>query len=120
MDWRGRKYYTVFFDNSSIEMRMGYLKNIPGIKFIPYKDIFKQPDELEERGIYHVLIGVPIESYEAVEYELRKAERNDRFCKWKEVKKQDLTRKYDVYGNPMPYRRCDLNPHKRCNHCMDC
>lgn len=34
MDWRGRKYYTVFFDNSSIEMRMGYLKTIPGKIFL--------------------------------------------------------------------------------------
>lgn len=120
MDWRGRKYYIVTFYFDSYDMRMSFLKLIPNIKFTYYKNIPKQRDELEERGNYQFMIGVPNSSSEAVEYELRKAERNDYYCKWKEIK-QDLSKKYlDVFGNPIPYRRCDINPSKRCNHCMNC
>ena len=92
MDWRDRKYYIVTFCFDSYDMRMSFLKLIPNIKFTDYKNIPKQRDEVEERGNYQVMIGVPNSSSEAVEYELRKAERNDFYCKWKEIE-QDLSKK---------------------------
>ena len=120
MDWRSRKYYCVSFDWQSKDMRLDILKSIGKIKIRPYQNIPKQPDETEERGHYQFMLGVPHNWSEAIEYELRKAERNDDWCKWKEIKR-DMSKKYfDVLGFEMPYRRCDLNPRKRCNHCMDC
>lgn len=117
MDWRGRKYYIIIFDLYDTRTRL--LKLVPNIKITYYKNIPKQRDEIEERGKYQFMIGVPNSSFEAVEYELRKAEKNFH-CKWKEIN-QDLSKKYlDIFGNPMPYRRCDINPNKRCNHCMNC
>ena len=91
MDWRGRKYYIVTFYFDSYDMRMSFLKLIPNIKFTHYKNIPKQKDETEERGKYQFMISVPNSSSEAVEYELRKAERNDYYCKWKEIKR-DLSK----------------------------
>lgn len=93
MDWRGRKYYCVSFDWRSMDMRIEYLKLIDGIRIHPYRNIPKQPDEVEERGFYQFLISTPIDCSEAVEYEFRKAERNDRYCSWKEIKR-DLSKKY--------------------------
>lgn len=120
MDWRTRKYYIVSFIPEAYEMRMGYLQLIPKIKFHSYKDIPKQNDEMEQRGVYQIMISVPFEYIDMLEYELRKAERTDFYCYWKEIKR-DLSKKYlDVFGNPISYRRCELNPHKRCNHCMNC
>jgi hypothetical protein len=120
MDWRGRKYYCVSFDWQSSDMRLDILKLIGKVKVRPYQNIPKQADELEERGHYQFMLGVPINCSDAVEYELRKAERNDDYCTWKEIKR-DMSKKYfDVLGFEMPYRRCDLNPRKRCNHCMNC
>jgi len=66
-------------------MRIKILKNINGVKLHPYKDVPKQTDETEERGFYQYLISVPIENFEAVEYELRKAQRNDDRCNFKEI-----------------------------------
>ena len=120
MDWRNRKYYVVTFCYESFNMRMSYLKLIPNIKFTYHKDIPKQIDEAEERGNYQFMIGIPYDSSVTVEHELEKAERKDLYCKWKEIK-QDLSKKQlDVYGNTMTYRKCDINPNKRCNHCMNC
>ena len=120
MDWRGRKYYCVSFDWQSQGMRLEILKSIGNIKIRSYQVVPKQPDETEERGHYQFMLGVPYNCSEAIEYELRKAEQNDDWCKWKEIKR-DMSKKYfDVFGFEMPYRRCDLNPRKRCNHCMDC
>ncbi len=119
MDWRARRYYLVSFSWESYQMRIDNIKRI-GAKLTPYRNISKQPDETEIRNSYQFMIGVDSKNYEAVEYELRKAERNDYFCKWREVK-QDLSKKYfDVRGNVMPYMRCQMNPNKRCNHCMNC
>ena len=87
MDWRNRVYYTVSFDWTAADMRMRHLRNIKGISIHPYRDVEKQPDEKEKRGHYHHLIGIPKESSEAVEYELRKAERNDDWCKWTKIEK---------------------------------
>ena len=120
MDWRGRRYYCVSFDWQSQGMRLEILKSIGKIKIRSYQNIPKQPDETEERGHYQFMLGVPHSYSETVEYELRKAERNDDWCKWKEIKR-DVSKKYfDVLGFEMPYRKCDLNPRKRCNHCMNC
>lgn len=120
MDWRARKYYIVSFSPEAYEMRINYLNLIPKIKFRPYKDVPKQNDELEERGLYQMMISIPFESSSTLEYELEKAKRCDFYCRWKELKR-DLSKKYlDVFGNPMPYRRCEMNPKKRCNHCMNC
>ena len=120
MDWRGRKYYCVSFHWSSKDMRIEYLKLIDGIRIHPYRNIPKQPDEIEERGFYQFLISVPIDRSGTVEYEFRKAERRDDYCFWKEIKR-DLSKKYlDCCGNIIPFRRCDIYPNKRCNRCMNC
>lgn len=86
MDWRNRKYYCVKFHWLSHNMRLDILKNIYGIKLRPYKEVPKQPDELEERYFYNYMISIPSDCAEDVEYELRKAERRDGFCEWKEIK----------------------------------
>lgn len=86
MDWRNRKYYCVAFDFSSSAMRIRILKLLDGVRVHPYKDVHKQVDELEARGLYQYLISAPLDCCEAVEYELRKAERRDDWCRWKEVK----------------------------------
>ena len=120
MDWRNRKYYCVSFDYYSRNMRLDILKSVGNIKIHSYKNIPKQADEIKERGNYQYLLGVPKDLCDIVEYELRKAERNDDWCEWWEIKR-DVSKKYfDILGFEMPYRRCDLNPRKRCNHCMDC
>lgn len=119
MDWRYKKYYLVSFSWESYQMRIDILKSI-GVKFTPYKKVPKQPDETITRGFYQFMISVPYDKWQSVEYELRKAERNDYSCKWRELK-QDLSKKYfDVYGNIMPYIKCQMNPNKRCNRCMNC
>ena len=123
MDWRDRKYYVVRFSPDSYDMRIRILKNIEGVKLNPstnHKINTKFPDEKEPRGSYHVLIGCKADIKDIVEFELRKAERNDWCSSWKEVQR-DISKKYfDIYGQEMSYRKCDLNPRKRCNHCMDC
>ena len=121
MDWRGRCYYTVSFDRCSYDMRTEILKNISSVKLHSYRKVEKQPDEVEPRMYsYHWLIGCNHNDKEAVEYELRKAERNDYWCKWKEIKRDTSKKYFDIYGQQMPYRKCDINPRKRCNHCGDC
>lgn len=121
MDWTGRRYYTAVFAPKSQEYRVNIIKSIgQGVRIHFSSNVLKQPDEVEDRGYYQCVIGCNDCQADAVEYELRKAQRNDNYCAWQEIK-QDLSKKYfDVYGNIMPYRRCDLNPHKRCNHCGDC
>ncbi len=70
MDKRERNYYLVRFDWRSKDMRIGFIKMIsPKIKF-----------RHRENGL---LVSCPKEDSEAVEYELRKAERNDDFCIWR-------------------------------------
>ena len=70
MDKRERNYYLVRFDRRSKDMRIGFIKMIsPKIKF-----------HQRENGL---LVSCPKEDSEAVEYELRKAERNDDFSIWR-------------------------------------
>lgn len=121
MDWRGRKYYVCTFSLEAVEHRVRNLKLIGnGVTIHFNTGVPRQPDEIEERGHYLCVIGCTYDQSEAVEYELRKSERNDYYCSWKEIKR-DLSKKYfDYYGNIMPFRKCDLNPNKRCNYCMNC
>jgi len=123
IDWRNRKYYVAKFSPESYDIRIEILKNIDGVKLhTPTKNDFsiKLPDEKEPRGYYHILIGCKTDIKDIVEFELRKAERNDWYSSWKEIQR-DISKKYfDIYGQEMPYRKCDLNPRKRCNYCMDC
>ena len=93
MDWRERKYYIVNFDWCAYEMRINNLRLIDSVKIYPYKNTEKQPDELNNRGVYQNLISVKIDNCESVEYELNKAIRNDDYCIWKEVKR-DTNKKY--------------------------
>jgi hypothetical protein len=124
MDWRGRKYYVATFSSSSYAMRINILKLIDGVSLhSPTQHDFniKISDEKEPRGYYHVLIGCNIDKSEVVEFELRRAKiRDGMYTSWKEIER-DISKKYfDIYGQEMPYRRCDIHPNKRCNHCMDC
>jgi hypothetical protein len=123
MDWRGRRYYIARFSYDHYDIRISLLKNIDGVRLhSPTKhDLnIKLPDELESRGYYHTLIGCTIDSSDKVVLELTRAEREDIYTKWKEII-QDTSKRYlDINGIEMPYRKCDLNPRKRCNHCMDC
>lgn len=70
-------------------MRVGILKNIEGITIHPptqndYR--IAMPDEAEPRGHHHILIGCRIDIHDVVEFELRKAARNDeKLSSWKEV-----------------------------------
>lgn len=121
MDWRARKYYVATFSPEAKDMRIRYLKLIGnGVTIHFNSGVLKQPDEVEDRGRYLCVVGCKYDQAEAVEYELRKAERRDDYCFWKEIK-QDLSKKYfDCCGNIMPFRRCDLDPNKICNRCMNC
>ena len=70
MDKRERNYYLVRFDWRSKDMRIWFIKMIsPKIKF-------------HHRGD-GLLVSCLKDDSDAVEYELRKAERNDDFCIWR-------------------------------------
>lgn len=115
MDWRNRKYYVASFSPDSYEMRIRILKNIEGVKLNPstnHKINTKFPDEKEPRSYYHVLIGCKTDLNLIVEFELRKAERNDWCSSWKEIQR-DINKKYfNIYGQKMPYRKCPKNTKK--------
>ena len=42
---------------------------------------------MEDRCNYQYLLGVPKDLCDVVEYELKKAERNDDWCEWKEIER---------------------------------
>ena len=120
MDWRNRKYYVVRFSHIECEYRLQALKLINNVRIhcptessVSYDHKYK--DEAEPRGYYQYLIGCNNEFSDAVEYELRKAHRYG--SNWREIKQYQKS--YSPYKG-FPERRCDLNPRKRCNHCMDC
>jgi len=123
MDWRGRKYYTASFSYEAHDMRIEILKNIPKVR-LHYSNgsdySIRFSDETELRGLYHILIGCDCSVSESVEYELRKAQRNDYNSSWIEIHRDTSKKYFDIYGQEMPYRRCDIHPNKRCNHCGDC
>lgn len=89
MDWRNRKYYCVSFSLEAVNMRLEIIKIIPTVKIRMGREVPKQPDELEERGRYDYLISVLSDEASCLEYELRKAEVRDGYCKWKEIKRND-------------------------------
>lgn len=82
MDWRNRKYYCVSFSWEASNMRIRNLKLLDGVKIRPNKDA--------GRGHYQYLISAPIDCSEAIEYELRKAERNDSWCDWAEISQKRI------------------------------
>lgn len=76
MDWRSRKYYAATFSIEAQDMRIRHLKLIGnGVKIHFGRDT------------YLCIIGCNTDQCDAVEYELRKAERNDDYCMWKEIKR---------------------------------
>ena len=94
MDWRARKYYVATFSPEAKDMRIRHLKLIGnGVTIHFNSGVPKQPDEVEERGSYLCVIRCKYDQAETVEYELRKAERRDDFCSWKEIK-QNFSKKY--------------------------
>ena len=88
MDWRNRRYYLVSFLWGSADMRLDMIKLLTS-KIHMSREVPKQPDELEERGRYDYLISVLSDEASCLEYELRKAEVRDGYCKWKEIKRND-------------------------------
>ena len=84
MDYRERNYYLAVIDCSSYDMRMRYYKMAsPSLKIHPPYNHFKNGREWDmyndgAKGYYwQMMISCKKEDSEALEYELRKAERND-------------------------------------------
>lgn len=84
MDYGHRNYYLVAIDYSSYDMRMRYYKIAsPSLKIHPPYNHFKNGREWDmyndvAKGHYwQMMISCKKEDSEALEYELRKAERND-------------------------------------------
>ena len=124
MDWRGRRYYVVRFSPEAYDMRIDILKNVYGASLhcsIPDNFNTKYPDEKEVRGYYQILIGCREDQREGIELELRRAESRDgKYTFWKEIQRDYSKKHLDINGQKMSYRKCDIKPNKRCNHCMDC
>jgi hypothetical protein len=84
MDYRHRDYYLVSIDYSSYDMRMQYYKiAAPSLKIHPPYNHFKNGRDWDmyndvAKGYYwQMMMSCKKEDSEALEYELRKAERND-------------------------------------------
>jgi hypothetical protein len=122
MDWRNRKYYVASFSILDNDYTIEQLRLIDSIRIhnptelIAQNYAIKFDDEIEPRYSYQYLISCKTEYSDAVEYELRKAQRNGN-AHWKEI--QHKIKPFSPYSG-FPERRCDLNPRKRCNHCGDC
>ena len=65
------KYYKVKFSMDAKEMRMRILNCIDSVSILDCDE--------------YVIVNCNKEDCEAVEYELRKAERRDDFCIWEEI-----------------------------------
>lgn len=65
--------YKVNFEEDSKDLRKTYLELIDEVYCI---------HETEDGSLF---FSVPDEAIEAVEYELRKAERRDGYCKWEKI-----------------------------------
>lgn len=89
MDWRNRKYYCASFSLEAVNMRLELIKTIPTVKIHMGREVPKQPDESTSRGYYDYLISVSSDESWELEYELKSAERRDRFCNWKEIIKNE-------------------------------
>ena len=70
MDFRYKAYYLVKFRNGHNEYRIGQIKCITSSKFH------------SNNGEDSFIISVDKQDSDNLEYELRKAERNDGYCKW--------------------------------------
>lgn len=84
MDYRNRNYYLVEIDYSSYDMRLGYYKSAaPSLKMHSPYGHFKNGKKLDRfndgaKGHYwQMMVSCKKDESEALEYELRKAERND-------------------------------------------
>lgn len=66
------KYYKVKFSKDTKEMRMRILEGIDSVSILDCDE--------------HIIVNCEEEDCNAVEYELRKAERRDNFCIWEEIK----------------------------------
>lgn len=88
MDYRERNYYLVSIDYCSHDMRLRYFKiAAPSLKIHPPYNHFKYNDEdydgnyLQNQGhsgYWQMMLSCKKENSDALEYELRKAVRNDR------------------------------------------
>ena len=79
MDKRYRKYYLVSLCPYSYDMRLSYINIcVPTLKMHSAKP---------HNGLiqYQQLFSCRNEDIESLEYELRKAQRRDRFCDWVEI-----------------------------------
>lgn len=64
------KYYKVKFSEDAKEMRMGILNCIESVDILDCDE--------------YIIVACDEQDCEAVEYELRKADRRDDFCSWEE------------------------------------
>lgn len=75
MDRRERKYYLVTFTPSSYDMRMDYTKICcKSRKVHPVKKFWDD----KYNGYWQMMMSCKLEDSESLEYELRKAVRNDK------------------------------------------
>ena len=95
MDYRRRNYYLVKFDWSSKDMRLEYLKiACEKLKIhAPYNHIrINTRDSIAESNenvfFPEMMISCLKEDSEAVEYELRKSERRDKYSKFVKLTKE--------------------------------
>ena len=82
MDYRERNYYLVTIDYISYDMRLKYYKlAAPSLKIhAPYNHIKNSNSSDRIDGMYwQMMLSCKKEDSEALEYELRKAERNDKY-----------------------------------------
>ena len=81
MDYRERSYYLVTIDYISYDMRLKYYKlAAPSLKIhAPYNHIkwSDREKDLLHGSYWQMMLSCKKEDSEALEYELRKAERND-------------------------------------------
>lgn len=81
MDYRNRDYYLATIDYTSYDMRLRYYKlAAPSLKIhSPYNHIkwIDREKDLLGGSYWQMMLSCKKEDSEALEYELRKAERND-------------------------------------------
>lgn len=98
MDYRNRRYFLVQFENGSRQMRMRFIKNAdPSVKFSPPYGHFAMS---KYDGDYHAIteiwfpscmIGCNADKATAVQYELNKMVREDRYSKYCKLDAFDLS-----------------------------
>ena len=89
MDYRYRNYYLVTIDYCSYDMRMKYFRIVaPSLKIHSPYNHFKSNDKeydgeytktLGYGGYWRMMLSCKKEDENALEYELRKAKRNDKY-----------------------------------------